>query len=137
MNPILKNILALLAGWIIGSIVNMALVQTGYIFFPLEGVDTSDMEALATAMHNAETTHFIFPFLAHALGTLIGAFFTALIAANHKAKLAFAIGILFLVGGIMVSFMLPAPLWFIILDLVIAYLPMAWIGGKLALHYNK
>lgn len=137
MNPILKNILAVVIGWIGGSIINMALVQTGYAIYPLEGVDTNDMDALAAAMSTMGNEHFIFPFLAHALGTLGGAFITALIAATHKLKLALVIGGIFLIGGIMVSFMLPAPIWFIILDLVVAYIPMAWLGGTFALKLKK
>jgi len=27
--------------------------------------------------------------------------------------------------------MIPAPLWFILLDLIVAYLPMAWLALKL------
>ena len=137
MNPILKNILAVITGWIGGSIINMALVQTGYAIYPLEGVDTNDMDALANAFSNLDNKHFIFPFLAHALGTLGGALITALIAASHKIKLALLIGVIFLIGGIMVSFMIPAPIWFIILDLVVAYIPMAWLGGLLALKFRK
>jgi hypothetical protein len=26
------------------------------------------------------------------------------------------------------SFLIPAPVWFIVLDLLAAYLPMAWLG---------
>ena len=99
---------------------------------PPEGVDPSNMESLKSSMHLFEPKHFIVPFLAHALGTLAGAFITALIAVNHKMKLALVIGLFFLLGGISTVFMLPSPTWFIVLDLVVAYIPMAWIGGRLA-----
>lgn len=36
-----------------------------------------------------------------------------------------------MIGGIAAAFMIPAPAWFVVLDLAVAYLPMAWIGGKL------
>jgi hypothetical protein len=42
------------------------------------------------------------------------------------------IGAFFLAGGIVNAFMLPAPVWFIVVDLAGAYIPMAWIGGKIA-----
>ena len=133
MNPILKNILAVLAGIILGSIVNMGIIMlSSSIIPPPEGVDPSDMESLKSSMHLFEPKHFIVPFLAHALGTLAGAFITALIAVNHKMKLALVIGLFFLLGGISSVFMLPSPTWFIVLDLVVAYIPMAWIGGRLA-----
>jgi hypothetical protein len=88
-------------------------------------------------MHLFQPKHFIMPFLAHAIGTLIGAFIAALIAGSHKMNFAIVIGIFFLIGGIMSVFMLPSPVWFNILDLVVAYIPMAWIGGKLAMGFTK
>jgi len=51
-----------------------------------------------------------------------------LIAASYKAQIAYAIGAVFLCGGVAASFMIPAPTWFIALDLLAAYLPMAWLG---------
>ena len=42
------------------------------------------------------------------------------------------IGIFFLIGGITNLFMLPAPTWFAVVDLVGAYLPMGWLGGRWA-----
>ena len=44
---------------------------------------------------------------------------------------AYAIGVFFLTGGISVTFMIAAPAWFIILDLLVAYIPMAWIGARI------
>lgn len=137
MNPIVKNILAVIAGWLIGSAVNMGIVMLGHQVMPLEGVDPNNMEAVGKALETAGNEYFIFPFLAHALGTLVGAIVAYLIAANHKMKFALGIGFLFLLGGIAASFMIPAPTWFIALDLLVAYLPMAWLGGKIASNFSK
>lgn len=131
MNPILRNILAVIAGWLGGSIINMGLIKIGSTVFPIVGIDPNDMEAFAEVMPTLDSEHFIFPFLAHALGTLVGAAIAASIAKNHKMKLALGIGVLFLLGGIMVNYMLPGPTWFAVVDIVLAYIPMAWIGGKL------
>ena len=46
-------------------------------------------------------------------------------------KFSLGIGVLFLIGGITVNYMLPGPIWFAIVDIVLAYIPMAWIGGKI------
>lgn len=132
MNPIIKNVLAVVAGWLIGSIVNMSLIQVGYMVFLIEGVDPNDMEALAAAMPTLGPKYFIFPFLAHALGTLAGAFVAAWIATTRKMTFALGIGGLFFIGGILASTMIPSPTWFVVTDLVLAYFPMAWIGGTLA-----
>ena len=129
MKTIIRNILALLLGWIAGSVVNMGLVYLGSVILPLPAVDSDDMDALAKAMPHMNPEFFVFPFAAHALGTLVGSFVCARIAFSQKMVLALAIGVLFLIGGIAVTFMLPAPLWFVVLDLALAYLPMAWIGG--------
>jgi hypothetical protein len=85
-------------------------------------------------MHLFEPKHFVFPFLAHALGTLVGAAVAAFIAANRQFHLAMTIGVLFLAGGMGSVMMLPAPVWFDTLDLCAAYFPMAWIGWRFAAH---
>ena len=131
MNPVLKNVLAVILGWIGGSIVNMSFIQIGHKVVPIEGVDLNDMNALADIMPTLDASFFIFPFLGHALGTLVGAAIAALIAANYKMRFALAIGVLFLIGGILVNYMLPGPTWFAVTDIVLAYIPMAWIGGKI------
>ena len=131
MPPLLRTLLAVVAGWIAGSAVNMGLVSLGYAVYPLDGVDTNDLEALAAAMPSFGPQQFVFPFLAHALGTLTGAAVAALIARQHRMRAALIVGVIFLIGGIAVNVMLPGPLWFKALDLVVAYLPMAWLGGTL------
>jgi hypothetical protein len=95
----------------------------------------TNAESLAQSIHLFGPQHFVMPFLAHALGTLVGALVAYLVAASHKARFAWAIGVLFLAGGVAASFMIPAPAWFMAADLLLAYLPMAWlairIGAKL------
>ncbi len=137
MNPIVRNILAVIAGIVAGGTLNMLIIYySGSIVPPPEGVDVTTTEGLKEGMHLFEPKHYLMPFLAHALGTLVGAYVVALLAATHKMKFALAIGFVFLLGGIGAVLMLPAPLWYNITDLVLAYLPMAWLGGKLALR-NK
>ncbi|MEZ4979368.1 MAG: hypothetical protein R2772_08720 [Chitinophagales bacterium] len=97
-----------------------------------EGVNPADMESLKANMHLFQPKHFLMPFLAHALGTLAGAFVAALLAASNKLRLAMVIGIFFLAGGIANIMMLPSPLWFSILDLGLAYLPMAYLAYTFA-----
>lgn len=137
MNPIIKNILAVLAGIVLGSAVNMGIIMiSSSVIPPPEGADVTTSEGLKQSMHLFQPRHFIMPFLAHALGTLAGAFLCAIIVVNHKIKFALGIGIFFLAGGVANVFMLPSPTWFTVLDLVLAYIPMAWIGGNLAKAYN-
>lgn len=133
MNPILKNVLAVVAGFVLGSVVNMGIVMiSGSVIPPPEGGDITTMEGLKATMHLFEPKHFIFPFLAHALGTLVGAFVAAKIAATRKMSMALIIGGFFLIGGSINSFMLGGPVWFTVLDLAVAYIPMAYLGARFA-----
>jgi len=132
MNPILRNVLAVIAGIIVGSIVNMSIILiSGSIIPPPNGADNTTMEGLQKTMHLFEAKHFIFPFLAHAIGTFAGAVTTAFIAFNHKKKLALIIGAFFLLGGIVSVCSLPSPMWFTVVDLVFAYIPMAYLALRL------
>ena len=126
---VLRNILAVIAGIVVGSAVNMALIVLGpSVIPPPAGVDMTNTQSLSASIHLFEARHFVFPFLAHALGTLAGALTAFLVAASHRSAFAYAIGVLSLAGGIAATFMIPAPMWFIVLDLVVAYIPMAWLG---------
>jgi len=131
MNTIIKNILAVVLGWIGGSVINMGLIKIGHILLPITGLDPNDINALADVMPTLEFKYFIFPFLAHALGTFSGAIIAGLLAVSHKMKFSMGIGGLFLLGGIIVNYMIPGPTWFAVTDIVFAYLPMAWLGGIL------
>lgn len=140
MNPILRNIIAVVLGLIVGMFVNMSLVNMGYSLTPIPGFDPNDpeaMENLSIVYKNLDFKFYVFPFLAHAIGTLAGALVAGLIAATHKMKFAITIGCFFLVGGIMINYMIAGPVWFIAADLIIAYIPMGWLGGKMALKFAK
>ncbi|WP_223788289.1 hypothetical protein [Marinicella meishanensis] len=132
MNSISKNILAVIAGFLLGSVVNMGLVSVGPHVIPLPpGADVSDMAKLKASMALFEPKNFVFPWLAHALGTLAGAWLAARLAASHPMRCALVVGLVFLAGGITMVYLTGGPLWFVLADLVLAYLPMAYLGGKL------
>lgn len=129
MPNLLRNVLAVIAGIVIGSAVNMGLISIGPTLVPPPpGVDMTTAEGLRAAIHLMEPRHYIMPFLAHALGTLAGALTAYLLSATNKRLVAYLIGVVFLCGGVAAAFIIPAPAWFVALDLVVAYLPMAWLG---------
>ena len=125
MKGILKNILVFVVGFILGSSVNMGLIITGNQLIPFaDGVNPMD----ATMW---QLKYFLFPFLAHSVGTFVGAFIVARYTASYHLVLSLSVGVLFLIGGISMIFIMPAPLWFIVVDLLLAYIPMGWLGWKL------
>jgi hypothetical protein len=128
---VLRLILAVVVGLAVGSLVNMALILvSASVIPPPAGADVTTMEGLKASMHLFEPKHFIFPFIAHALGTFVGALVAAMLTPGRTSGPAYVVGLLFLLGGIANVFMLPAPMWFNALDLVVAYLPSAWLGHK-------
>ncbi|HPE77416.1 MAG TPA: hypothetical protein P5210_16465 [Draconibacterium sp.] len=138
MNPIVRNILAVISGLVVGSTVNMGIIMiSGSIIPPPEGVDNTTVEGLKAGMHLFQPKHFLFPFLAHAIGTFAGALLAAIISANRKMLLALVVGAFFLAGGIANILMLPSPTWFTIVDLAGAYFPMAFLGGKMVVSNSK
>ncbi|WOH38204.1 hypothetical protein RI844_02920 [Thalassotalea fonticola] len=130
---IVRNILAVVIGLVLGSAVNMAIVVYGpEIIPPPVGVDVTNTESIRESIHLFEVKHFIMPFLAHAIGTFVGALVAYCIAVKRQFIVSFIIGFVFLAGGISASTMIPAPVWFIVVDLTFAYIPMAWGGAYLA-----
>lgn len=132
MNPVIKNILGVVGGIVIGSVVNMALITVGpKIIPPPVDTDMTTMEGLKAAMQFMEPKHFIFPWLAHALGSLTGGLFAYLISGTNKDRMAYIVVFFFLLGGIANVTMLPSPIWFTVADLALAYLPMGWLAVEL------
>jgi hypothetical protein len=132
MMKILRNILAVVLGLAVTMLVNGGLIFLGgSLVPPPAGMNPNDLESVRAHAHLFEAKHFLMPFLAHALGSLAGGCLAALIAANRKMTFALIIGCAHLLGGIAAAYHVPAPVWFLVSDLVVAYLPAAWLGGKL------
>ena len=80
-----RNILAVVLGAVIGSVVNIGLITIGPMIIPVPaGADMSTVEGIAASLDLLQPQHFVFPFLAHALGTLGGAIIAYLVAGAHK-----------------------------------------------------
>lgn len=133
MKPFLRNSLAAIAGILVGGVVNMGIILiSDSIIPPPAGADVTTMEGLQESMHLFKPINFLMPFLAHALGTLVGALVTAYFVVSEPKKWAIFIGCFFLLGGVSNVVLLPSPLWFNIVDLVGAYIPMAYLGAMAA-----
>jgi pimeloyl-ACP methyl ester carboxylesterase len=127
----LRNTFAVAVGILVGSIVNMTIITVGpSLIPPPAGVDTSTADGLRAGIHLFTPKHFLTPFLAHAIGTFFGALVAFKVAATRRTQLAYGVGAFFLLGGIAASVMIPAPAWFIAADLMLAYIPMAWLATK-------
>ena len=126
MKQIFKNIGIVILGIIIGMIVNMGLIIVGGMIVPLSE-NINPMNAI-----NLDFKYFIFPFLAHSIGTLSGSFIVSKISKNSHIIMPLIVGLYFLSGGLYMATILPAPTWFISLDVVLCYIPMALFGWKIS-----
>lgn len=132
MNKILNIIIAIIIGLLFGSMINMGIILIGPYIIPNPiGYDNSSMETMNNSIHLLKPIHLLIPFLAHAIGTFIGALFASLIVKKRKMLIALSIGVFFLAGGIYMAVIVSSPLWFILLDLIVAYIPMAYLAGKI------
>ena len=126
MQLLLKNFGILIIGIIIGMLVNMGLIVIGGIIFPIEQ-NFEPMNAISW-----DFKYFIFPLLAHSIGTLSGVFIATKLLKNYQIIISSIIGLFFFSGGIYMVLILPAPNWFICLDLIVCYMPMAFLGWKIS-----
>jgi hypothetical protein len=131
---ILKRTIVILLSIFIGAQVNGAFLTLGTnLIPPPEGCNLNTMDGLKAAVPFLEAKHYLFPFLAHAIGTLVSAVLITRFLKSQQFVFAMMAGILFLIAGISMVIMLPGtPIWFILLDLIGAYIPMAYLGYKLA-----
>ena len=126
----LRFILSLVFGLLVGAVVNGSIVNLGMLLFPFpEGVNFETKEGLSL-FENLSIKYYIFPFLAHALGTLSGCIVALLFVRKWAKWSIYIIGYCFFVGGVMEGQLINAPLWFDILDLSLAYMPVAWLASQ-------
>jgi len=124
--------MAVVGGIAIGSLVNIGLIMLSpSIIPPPDGIDPTAMEDIKSVIHLFEPKHYIMPFIAHALGTLVGAFVAAKFSSSHHFYCAVAVGIYFLLGGIAANMILGSPTWYWVVDILLAYIPMAILGAIL------
>lgn len=138
MKPLLRNIAAVISGCAIGMTLMMLMHYLFFNLIPLpDGTSFNTPEQIAESVSKFELKHFINPFVAHSIGAFTGAIVAGLIAFDSRKKVTIAVGVLFLIAGIMNSFDIPAPLWYDILDLTVCYIPMAWLGLKVVEKIRK
>jgi hypothetical protein len=136
MKTRIRNIAATFIAVFAGSWSNMGVLKLGANILPApDGVDINNIESIKSNIHLYQPIDFLFPFLAHALGTFIAVVVFMLLAKTQYAfRYALAFASLFFIGGLSMVMLLPAPMWFNITDLLLAYFPMAllayWLMNK-------
>ena len=128
----LRNIAAVIAGLVVGMIVNLALIQLNTVFFPLpDGVDMTNTAQMKDAIQEMPAAAWILVFAAHLGQAFVGGWVAARFGASHRMMLAMIVGVLSLAGGIANAVMLSTPAWTWIE--VPLYLVVAWLAGRMVL----
>lgn len=129
----LRSVLAVVAGVVAGSVVNLILIRVGGAIVPHpEGVNPASLESIRENIHRFPVALLLSTFAAHAIGTLVGAAVAARLSPSRGLVQAMIVGAWFLIAGIVMIVLIPdTPRWFAALEIIAGYLPMAWIGWRL------
>jgi hypothetical protein len=126
-----RCIVAVICGIIAGGVFNMAVIMLSWaIYRPPEGADMSNPETMKTYIDSLPLPAHLLILVAHDGGALVGGFVAALIARRSALVLGATVGVFFLLGGVINLYLIPRPVWFAIVDVVL-YVPCGIIGAKL------
>lgn len=132
----LKKILAVFAGVIVASICIWAVETLNHIMYPYpEGMKPNDMESFKSYV---ETLPFLGRFMVivgYAVGALVSGFIATKVSKDGKPTAALICGIIFLAFTIYNMAVLPTPIWFWVLGILVWTLVLG--GYKLALNKKQ
>ncbi len=129
----LRNILATLAGFVVGSAANMAVIMfnTGVLYPMPPGTDFGNPEAFAAYIATLPVPAFLVVLVAHSAQAGGGALVASRFASTRGPVPAIIIGALTALGSTMGMLQVPAPAW-MWLDVPLNLL-CAYTGWQLAL----
>lgn len=135
MNPIVRNIIAVLAGILLFmvGITGLHVLSSLLIEMPPfpEG-EAATPEAWKAFMEGLSLVQMLSALVSHIGGTFFGAWIAALISRDGKLIVPLVVALFSMVGGVINVFMIPGqPLWFIVADISL-YLPAGLLAGRLA-----
>lgn len=129
----LKKIMAVIAGIIVGSICVWAVETVNHLIYPYpEGMKPGDMEGFKNYIEALPFLGKFMVIIGYALGALVSGFIATKISKDGKPTAALICGIIFLVFTIYNMTVLPTPIWFWVLGILVWTLVLA--GYKLALN---
>ena len=132
MNPLLRSILAVLAGIVVCAVVIAGVEIVGMLaYHPPTDLDPNDREAMARWLGEAPVGALLFVLAAYAVGTLCGSWVAGRLAGRAPVLHGLIVAMFFLGASVVNLIRLPHPLWFAVACLGL-FLPVAWLGGRLA-----
>lgn len=135
MASVLRSIGAVIGGFIVASIVMMLIEGiNGHLIYPELGTAAAgvhDRDAIRAIMTAAPIGAFLVVALGWILGGLAGGFTAEKISARAGGAPALVLGVLLTLAGIANNLMLPPPLWFWVVSMLVL-LPATLAGARMA-----
>lgn len=128
----LRKVGAVLAGVIAGFVVISLVHGIGHSLFSVDPDEFSQNPTMSEVMEDVPAGALLFVLLAYLLGSFISGLVATLVMERKTLQQAITCGIIFTVLGLINLFMIPHPIWFIIISLI-SYVPLAWLGGRVVL----
>ena len=144
LNPMLRNLGAVFVGCLFAGMIIMIVEMIGHAIFPppqeireaLQSEDTTIREeAIRNYIPNAQVGALLFVPLAWAMGTMIGGWVAARLAHPGAEDVAYGVGALMLLVGLLMLVSIPHPLW--MMAGVVAFPTGAWLGSRLGRRPRK
>ena len=132
---VLRSVGAVVAGFVVASIVMMIVeALNGRVFYPelakaAEGV--TDRDVLRQLLATAPVGALLVVIVGWALGSTAGGWTAARLAGRSPVTHGLVLGALLTCAGVANNLMLPPPLWFRVVGLLV-FLPCAWFGARSA-----
>jgi hypothetical protein len=137
MRSIFRSVFAVVAGFVVASVVMMAIESiNGRFIYPELGnavAGMTDREAIRRLLASAPVGAFLVIIVGWVLGSVAGGWVAARIGRRAPVGHAVTLGGLLILAGVANNLMVPPPLWFWIASLLVL-LPAAYAGGRLALR---
>jgi hypothetical protein len=135
MRSLFRSILAVVAGFVVASVIMMAVeTVNGRVLYPelgkmAEGL--TDRDAIRSLLAAAPVGAFLVVLFGWTLGSLVGGVVTAWIAKSSPVGHALGLGGLLTLAGVANNLMVPPPPWFWPVSLAVL-VPAAYAGARLA-----
>lgn len=135
MKSIVRSILAVVVGFVLASVV-MLVVESlnGKVFYPEMGklaAGMTDREQVRALVAGAPLGALLVVIFGWALGSFTGGLAATWIGKQPPYRHALVLGVLLTLAGVANNLMIPPPLWFWIVGLVV-FIPAACAGARLA-----
>lgn len=135
MQPVIKSIVAVVAGFVTASIVMMIVEWfNGNVLYPglaESAAGVTDRDTIRAIMAAAPVGAFLVVLVGWLLGGLSGGWVTGKIADQSIPAHGLALGVLLTLAGVMNNLMLSPPTWFWVASMLVL-VPAAYQGARLA-----